>query len=112
MVFATDPLPSSIRHINAFALADAGAVQRLVTLVLENLRLLRIERRLSISYKRAESQNIAIQLYECFDEAGFDVFDRHAAHDFGVVLMLAAVVGAISRLVGTGIDGRAAGWWP
>jgi hypothetical protein len=30
-----------------------------------------------------------------------------------VALMLAAVVGAISRLVGTGIEiGRAAGWWP
>jgi hypothetical protein len=37
----------------------------------------------------------------------------HAAHDFGAVLMLAAVVGAISHLVSTGIEiGRAAGWWP
>jgi hypothetical protein len=38
---------------------------------------------------------------------------RHAAHDFGAVLMLAAVVGAIAQLVGTGIEiGRAAGLWP
>lgn len=38
---------------------------------------------------------------------------RHAAHDFGVVLMLAAVIGAIAQLVGTGIEiARAAGWWP
>jgi hypothetical protein len=38
---------------------------------------------------------------------------RHVAHDFGVVLMLAAIVGAISQLVRTGIEiGRAAGWWP
>lgn len=38
---------------------------------------------------------------------------RHPAHDFGVLLMLAAVVGAVSQLIGTGIEiGRAAGWWP
>lgn len=38
---------------------------------------------------------------------------RHAAHDFGAVLMLAAVIAAIAQLVGTGIEiGRAAGWWP
>ena len=38
---------------------------------------------------------------------------EYAVHDFGVVLMLAAVVGAISQLVGTSIEiGRAAGWWP
>jgi hypothetical protein len=38
---------------------------------------------------------------------------RHAEHDFGVVLMLTAVAGAISQLVDTGIAiGRAAGWWP
>jgi len=38
---------------------------------------------------------------------------RHAeAQDFAVILMLAAVVGAISHLVSTGIEiGRAAGWW-
>jgi hypothetical protein len=34
------------------------------------------------------------------------------AYDFEVVLMLAAVVGAIADVVGTLIDvGQAAGWW-
>jgi hypothetical protein len=37
----------------------------------------------------------------------------HAAHDFGTVLMLAAVIGAIAQLVGTGIEiVRPAGWRP
>lgn len=66
-------LPNSIRHINAFALAADG-VRRLATIILENLRLLRSERRLFISYKRSESQSVAIQLYEILDKAGFDVF--------------------------------------
>ena len=32
--------------------------------------------------------------------------------DFGMTLMLAAVVGAIAQLAGTVVEiGRAAGWW-
>ncbi|MCK1417667.1 toll/interleukin-1 receptor domain-containing protein [Bradyrhizobium sp. CW4] len=68
-------LPESIRHINAYQSGYQDADwARLITLVLENLRLLRAERRLFISYKRSESQSIAVQLYEAFDKAGFDVF--------------------------------------
>jgi len=71
----TSALPPSLRHINALSFdgTDAGFA-RLVSLVLENLRLLRADRRLFISYRRAESQSIAIQLYERLDAAGFDVF--------------------------------------
>jgi hypothetical protein len=33
--------------------------------------------------------------------------------DFAVLLLLAAVTGAVAQAVGTIIDiGRAAGWWP
>jgi hypothetical protein len=68
-------LPKSIGHINALSSRYTDADwERIVSLVLENLRLLRSERRLFISYKRSESQSIAIQLYEHFDKAGFDVF--------------------------------------
>ncbi len=68
-------LPSSISHINAYRSSGSDSdYARLVTLILENLRLLRSERRLFISYKRSESQSIAIQLYEAFDKAGFEVF--------------------------------------
>lgn len=68
-------LPASIRHVNALSLGHKDSdYARLATLILENLRLLRLERRLFISYKRSESQSVAIQLYENFDSAGFDVF--------------------------------------
>lgn len=71
----TSNLPPILHHINAFPFAsDDSSVERLVTLVLENLKLLRSERRLFISYRRAESQSVAIQLYEHLDSAGFDVF--------------------------------------
>jgi hypothetical protein len=72
---ASAALPPCLRHINALSLADGdSSLRRLVSLVLENLRLLRAERRLFISYRRAESQSVAIQLYERLDTAGFDVF--------------------------------------
>jgi hypothetical protein len=72
---ATDQLPPSLHHINAFPLtAGDPSIERLVGLILENLKLLRAERRLFISYRRAESQSVAIQLYERLDAAGFDVF--------------------------------------
>jgi hypothetical protein len=68
-------LSPNLRHINALTFdATDGCFARLVSLILENLRLLRSERRLFISYKRAESQSIAIQVYERLDAAGFDVF--------------------------------------
>lgn len=68
-------LPKSIQHINAYQSAYGDADwARLTSLLLENLRLLRAERRLFISYKRSESQTVAVQLYEAFDKAGFDVF--------------------------------------
>lgn len=71
----TSALPPSLRHINALTFDGTdGGFARLVSLILENLRLLRAERRLFISYRRAESQSIAIQLYERLDAAGFDVF--------------------------------------
>lgn len=71
----TSSLPPCLRHINALSFDGAdSSFARLVSLVLENLRLLRAERRLFISYRRAESQSIAIQLYERLDAAGFDVF--------------------------------------
>lgn len=75
MTGVTSQLPPSLHHINAFPFAAGdGPVERLVSLLLENLKLLRSERRLFISYRRAESQSVAIQLYERLDASGFDVF--------------------------------------
>ena len=71
----TSGLPPYLRHINALSFDGGDAsFAHLVSLILENLRLLRAERRLFISYRRAESQSVAIQLYERLDAAGFDVF--------------------------------------
>jgi len=78
-------LPAKIGQINAFTLENSDSSRgRLATLILENLRLLRSERRLFISYKRAESQSIAIQLYESLDAAGFDVFLDTRSVPYGV----------------------------
>ena len=72
---ASKELPEALLHINAFSLDGTDSrTSRLATLILENLRLLRAERRLFISYRRVESQSVAIQLYELLDAAGFDVF--------------------------------------
>lgn len=68
-------LPSSLLHINAIAASlPDNNVERVVTLVLENFKLLRRERRIFISYKRSDSQVVANQLYDALDARGFDVF--------------------------------------
>lgn len=52
---------------------------KIKNIVLEGFELLRKNRKLFISYKRAESSNIAIQLYELLERNNFDVFiDTHS----------------------------------
>jgi hypothetical protein len=54
-------------------------LEEIASVLLEGLSLLRRSRRLFISYRRAETQSIAIQLYEILDRHGFDVFlDTHS----------------------------------
>jgi hypothetical protein len=67
-------IPASLHHINGLQLAGDIGFARLTSLVLENFRLLRSDRRLFISYRRSEAQSIAIQIYERLDALGFDVF--------------------------------------
>lgn len=74
----TKEVPDNIRHINGFQLSSADHVESLVSCILEGFSLLRLSRRLFISYKRDESTPIAIQLFEKLEEKGFDVFlDTH-----------------------------------
>ena len=87
----TGHTPPALRHINGFELSPSDpGLEKLCALVLENFRLLRPERRLFISYRRNESQGIAIQLYERLDELGFDGFldtrDVPPGKDFQSVL--------------------------
>jgi hypothetical protein len=88
---ATGLIPPKLAHINCLESPPADPkIARIVNVAFENFRLLRSERRLFISYRRVESQGIAIQLYEALDALGFDVFlDTHGvppAADFESVL--------------------------
>ena len=64
-----------LRGINGM---DFGAndpnMERIASVLLEGLNLIRRSRRLFISYKRSDTQAVAIQLYEALDQNGFDVF--------------------------------------
>jgi hypothetical protein len=72
-------IPHELRKINGFQLSSAEDIERLVSNILEGLSLLRLTRRLFISYKRDESSTVAIQLFEQLEKSGFDVFlDTHS----------------------------------
>lgn len=72
-------IPEQLRPINGFQLASKHDIEALVNHSLEGLGLLRLSRRLFISYRRDESSTVAIQLFERFEKAGFDVFlDTHS----------------------------------
>jgi hypothetical protein len=68
-------VPAALHAINGmeFTLA-APNYEEIGARVLELLALLRETRRLFISYKRTDSREAAIQLYELLDGKGFDVF--------------------------------------
>lgn len=54
-------------------------VSKICNIILEGFELLRKNRKIFISYKRSESSNIAIQLYEFLEQNNFDVFiDTHS----------------------------------
>jgi len=75
----TSHTPNKVHGINGFQLADNNDIEKLVSLIFEGLGLLRLSRRLFISYKRDESTGVAIQLYEKLEKNGFDVFlDTHS----------------------------------
>ena len=72
-------IPSILHNINGFQLSSEDDIEKLVSLLLEGFGLLRLSRRLFISYKRNESSTVAIQLFEQFEKNGFDVFlDTHS----------------------------------
>ncbi|TDN93391.1 TIR domain-containing protein [Salegentibacter sp. 24] len=72
-------IPEILRSINGFELNSKYDIEKLVSCTLEGLSLLRLSRRVFISYKRDESSSVAIQLYEKLEANGFDVFlDTHS----------------------------------
>lgn len=71
--------PLLVHNINGFQLQSLSDLEPLVSCIMEGMGLLRLSRRLFISYKREESSKVAIQLFEEFEKAGFDVFlDTHS----------------------------------
>lgn len=72
-------IPKELENINGFELATNNDIEKLVSCILEGLSLLRLSRRIFISYKRDESSTVAIQLFEQLEKNGFDVFlDTHS----------------------------------
>jgi len=72
-------VPAVLHPINGMELdpTDPG-LKAAVNRILEMLRLLRNKRRLFISYKRTESREAAVQLYDVLQQKRFDVFlDTH-----------------------------------
>lgn len=84
-------IPTCLHPINGLVLesSDPGLV-RLASVVLETLGLLPRQRRLFLSYRRTESREAALQLFEALSARHFDVFlDTHGvppAEDFQEVL--------------------------
>jgi hypothetical protein len=68
-------VPAELYPINGLQFdAAAPNYETIAARLLEELHLLRETRRLFISYRRSESRDVAIQLYEALDGKGFDVF--------------------------------------
>lgn len=72
-----EEMPSILANNNGLKFDDN--VNKICNIILEGFELLRKTRKIFISYKRAESSNIAIQLYEFLEQNNFDVFiDTHS----------------------------------
>lgn len=68
-------LPDEICHINALPINETNNnTERLVSIIFENFRFLRKERKVFISYRRIDAQGTADKLYDILDANGFDVF--------------------------------------
>ena len=68
-------LPDEISHINALPINEtSNNTERLVSIIFENFRFLRKERKVFISYRRIDAQGAANKLYDLLDANGFDVF--------------------------------------
>lgn len=73
----SDEMPEELKNQNG--LQYENNINRICNLILEGFELLRKNRKIFISYKRSESSNVAIQLYEALERNNFDVFlDTHS----------------------------------
>ena len=71
-------LPCQISHWNAMGRAGQSAPNAIASAVLECLGLMPARRRLFLSYRRVESRDVALQLFDELSARQFDVFlDTH-----------------------------------
>jgi hypothetical protein len=75
----TDVIPPVLQGFNGVSTDPRDATYAtLCTALLECVGLLRLQRRVFLSYRRVESQEAAIQLHDAFSARGFDAFlDTH-----------------------------------
>lgn len=75
-------VPKKIQNYNGLSFSGIGidlAVEKVVNNALEAFNLLKVKRRVFVSYKRSDSSGVAIQLYEYLEQHNFDVFlDTHS----------------------------------
>lgn len=75
-------VPEKIQNYNGLSFSGIGidlAVEKVVNNALEAFNLLKVKRRVFVSYKRSDSSGVAIQLYEYLEQHNFDVFlDTHS----------------------------------
>lgn len=73
----SDEIPEILSNQNGLKFDEN--ISKICNLILEGFELLRNNRKIFVSYKRNESSNIAIQLYEILEQNNFDVFlDTHS----------------------------------
>ena len=71
-------IPEELKKQNGIKYDD-NQQSRIANIVLQAFELLRITRKVFISYKRSESTSVAIQMYEALESHHFDVFlDTHS----------------------------------
>lgn len=71
-------IPKKLNHINAIFIDNKNYVCILVTAILESLEIIHRRRRVFLSYRRSESTDIALYLYNQLSAAQFNVFiDTH-----------------------------------
>ena len=68
-------VPPALSSVNGLEIDVLDVtLERVCSIILQQFRMLRKQRRLFISYRRADSTPIAMQLYAALDSRGFDVF--------------------------------------
>lgn len=77
-------LPPEIKHINAIVIPDAVSVNKLINYILSYFGLINVNRKIFISYKRTDTQALAMQLYDSLIKCRFHPFLDCYSLDYGV----------------------------